>query len=256
MLGVIDSHIHLDIYCKSDREHIINSLNKYTIRNLVTVSNDFESLKKLIDLSKQFSFIKPCAGYHPEQSLVTNKIINEMFTYIRANQSSIYGIGEVGLPYYIRKNETTFNKTPYIELLEKFIILAKELDKPLNLHAIYEDTKIVCQLLEKHDYHRAHFHWIKTDKETLDLMIASGYLISITPDVNYKERTRRLVKYYPIELMMIETDGPWKYEHQNNVMTHPKMLYDIIKQIAYIKEDTILNIEKQILSNTKHFYKI
>src|SRR5699024_12735900 len=105
MLGVIDAHIHLDDYCKDDREHIINSLNKYTIGNLVTVSNDFKSLKKLIDLSKQFSFIKPCAGYPPEQKLVTNKIINEMFTYIRANQSSIYGIDEDGLPYYIRNND-------------------------------------------------------------------------------------------------------------------------------------------------------
>src|SRR5699024_3580100 len=123
------------------------------------------------------------------------------------------------------------------------------------LHAIYEDTKIVCQLLEKHDYHRAHFHWIKTDKETLDLMIARRYLISITPDVIYKERTRRLVKYYPIELMMIETDGPWKYEHKNNVSRHTNMLHNIIQQIPYIREDTRINIDKIILHNTKHHYK-
>lgn len=256
MIGVVDSHIHIDTYCRSDREHIINSLEKYNIQELIAVSNDLNSLKKLIKISNKYSPVKPCAGYHPEQELPSKFEIEELIDYIRENHSSIYGIGEVGLPYYIRKNEVAFNKKPYIKLLEKFIILAKELEKPLNLHAIYEDTATVCQLLAKHDYHKAHFHWAKTDSKTVDLMIGRGYLISITPDVFYKERTRELVKNYPKELLMIETDGPWKYEHLNKVMTHPNILYDIIEQIAQIKDDTKLNIEKQILKNTKRFYKI
>lgn len=48
MLGVKDSYIHLDVYYTSDREHIVNSLNKYVTHNLITVSNDVKSLKKLI----------------------------------------------------------------------------------------------------------------------------------------------------------------------------------------------------------------
>lgn len=255
MVGVIDSHIHIETYCRSDREQIINSLKKNNIYGLISVSNNLTSLKKLLKIANQYPSIKPCAGYHPEQQLPNELEIDELIHYTRASHSFIYGIGEVGLPYYIRENEADFNKRPYIDLLEKFIILAKELDKPLNLHAIYEDTKLVCELLKKHDYHKAHFHWTKTDFKTLTLMKERGYFISITPDILYKERTRDLVKYYPQELLMIETDGPWKYEHLDK-MTHPNMLYDIIEMIAHIKGETKLNIEKQIFENTKHFYKI
>lgn len=256
MVGVIDSHIHIDTYCRSDREKIINSLEKNNIHGLISVSTNLTSLKKLIKFSNQHSSIKPCAGYHPEQELPSEKEIEELIDYIRTNHKFVYGIGEVGLPYYIRENETDFNKEPYIKHLEQFIVLAKELQKPLNIHAIYEDAKLVCELLEKHDYHEAHFHWAKTDIETLLLMKERGYLISITPDVLYKKRTRDLIKYYPQELLMVETDGPWKYEFFDNVMTHPKMVYDIIEEIALIKGASKASLERQILRNTKSFYKI
>src|SRR5699024_11476200 len=88
--------------------------------------------------------------------------------YIKTNHESIYGIGEVGLPYYLQEDDKFFNKDPYIYLLEKFITLAKELDKPLNIHAVYEDTIVVCELLEKNDYHRAHFQWDKTELKKLE----------------------------------------------------------------------------------------
>ena len=256
MIGVIDSHIHIDTYCRSDQEQILNSLEKYKINGLISASNDLASLKNIMKISKNYSQIKPCAGYHPEQELPTKSELIKLTNYIKKHEKSIYGIGEVGLPFYIRKNNVNFNKQPYLELLEHFIILAKKLDKPLNLHAIYDDTKLVCNLLERHNYHQAHFHWYKTDVVTLDVMKEKGYFISITPDVFSKERTRQLIKYYPKELLLVETDGPWKYEHDKNNMTHPKIVYDIIEEIAQIKEESKIKIGEQILENTKVLYKI
>ena len=256
MTGVIDSHIHLDGYDESERKEIIDSLENNNIQGLIAVSNDLKSLKKLMKIANHNEFVKPCAGYHPEQELPNLLQTEVLFDYIKTNHESIYGIGEVGLPYYLQENDKFFNKDPYIYLLEKFITLAKELDKPLNIHAVYEDTKVVCELLEKHDYHKAHFHWAKTDFNTLELMVKKGYMISITPDIIYKERTRELVKFYPLDLMMVETDGPWRYEHLDKAITQPKMLYDIIEQIAHIKNSTQLNVEQQILKNTKQFYKL
>src|SRR5690625_4816225 len=170
MTGAIDSHIHLDRYDESERKEIINSLENNNIQGLIAVSNDLKSLKKLMKIANHNEFVKPCAEYHPEQELTKIRQIEVLFDYIKTNHESNYGIGEVGLPYYIQENNKFFNKDPYIYLLEKFITLAKELDKPLNTHAVYEDTKVVCELLEKHDYHKAHFHWAKTDFNTLELM--------------------------------------------------------------------------------------
>src|SRR5690625_6831258 len=101
-------------------------------------------------------FVKPCAGYHPEQELPNLLQTEVLFDYIKTNHESIYGIGEVGLPYYLQENDKFFNKDPYIYLLEKFITLAKELDKPLNIHAVRSEEHtselqsrghLVCRLL-------------------------------------------------------------------------------------------------------------
>ena len=78
---------------------------------------------------------------------------------------------------------------------------------PIVLHAVYEDADIVCDLLEKYKVSRAHFHWFKGSDETMKRMMRNGYYISITPDVLHKEKIRKIVSYYPLEYMMVETDG-------------------------------------------------
>jgi TatD DNase family protein len=42
-------------------------------------------------------------------------------------------------------------------------------------------------------------------------MKENGYFISVTPDVVYDEEIQLLVQRYPLEQMMIETDGPWPF---------------------------------------------
>ena len=90
--------------------------------------------------------------------------------------------------------------------IEKFIELASKYNLPIVLHAVYEDADIVCDLLEKYKVSRAHFHWFKGSDETMKRMMRNGYYISITPDVLHKEKIRKIVSYYPLEYMMVETD--------------------------------------------------
>ena len=71
-------------------------------------------------------------------------------------------VGEVGLPYYLHK-ENPFPIEGYIQILETFITFAKSVQKPIILHAVYEDASLVCDLLEKHSMKKAHFHWFKGD---------------------------------------------------------------------------------------------
>src|SRR5699024_8020682 len=123
---------------------------------------------------------------------------------------------------YLKQDQLIASQEPYIELLTAFIKLAKELNKPVALHAVYDDAPIVCDLLERHSIEHAHFHWFKGDEKTIDRMIDNRYHISVTPDVLYEKRTENLVDAYPLELIMVETDGPWAFEGSfKNKMTHP-----------------------------------
>lgn len=108
-------------------------------------------------------------------------------------------VGEVGLPYYSRLEATeagqTFDDAPYIRLLERFIAFAAKHHKPIVLHAVYEDADIACELLQKHSVTRAHFHWFKGSKATIELMAKRGYSISFTPDITYEVEIQDSLAY-------------------------------------------------------------
>lgn len=254
---LIDSHIHIDKYRLADREKILNELDKYNIDALITVSTNLLSAQKLLQIKETNSKVKIALGYHPEQQLPQTDELDQLIQLIKQNEHKICAIGEVGLPYYLEKEGKVPTKSKYIKLLERFIILAKKLNKPLVFHAVYEDALIVCDLLEKHSFHRAHFHWFKGDENTINKMIAKEYYISITPDILYKERTRKLVELYPLYLMMVETDGPWPFNGPfKHKLTHPKMIYHVIEEISKIKQKSIQEVADMIYDSTRTFYNL
>ena len=88
-------------------------------------------------------------------------------------------------------------------------------------------------------------------------MIKNGYFISVTPDVCYEKEIRDLVSIYPLEKMMVETDGPWPFEGPfQGQITHPSMIHQSIRMIADIKKLPINDVYKQLYSNTKAFYEL
>ncbi|UII57125.1 TatD family hydrolase [Cytobacillus spongiae] len=255
MKHIIDAHIHLDHYKHDELSLMLDSLDP-SIQKLISVSFDLSSCMTNQVLAKKYPFILPAYGFHPEQEIPNDRNLSELFDWITVNQGEMVAIGEVGLPYYSRK-EKTLSLSPYIELMEIFIKMAKEFNKPIILHAVYEDAPLVCDLLEKHSFTKAHFHWFKGDNKTIQRMITNGYYISITPDVLYEKEIQELVSEYPLCQLMVETDGPWPFEGPfNNQMTHPTMIHHSIKEISKLKSNNIEKVYDQILKNTQLFYSI
>ncbi|WP_102271709.1 TatD family hydrolase [Cytobacillus massiliigabonensis] len=257
MKSMIDSHIHLDHYTDEEIEEIISS--SPTIQSYISVSYDLESAKRNLLLSEKYSIVKPAFGYHPEQSLPNEKELANLMTWIESNKEKMVAIGEVGLPYYLRMEtaDPSFQLHGYIELLEAFIILAKKWEMPIVLHAVYDDAPVVCDLLEKHSIDKAHFHWFKGDSKTIQRLKNNGYFISFTPDIVYEEEIQQIAKVFPIDQVMIETDGPWPFEGPfQGKSTHPKMMNESVGFISKIKKMPIQDVYLQLLDNTKSFYSL
>lgn len=251
MRMLIDAHIHLDQY----KEHEIPTLLEEA-EHVIAVSMNLSSCEKTWKLAKTYTKVKAAFGFHPEQPLPSEAEEEALFEWIRQHAHEMVAIGEVGLPYYLRQDKA-IDERPYVALLEQFIVLAKELNKPIVLHAVYEDAAIVCDLLEKHQVTKAHFHWFKGDEEVIERMIFNGYFISVTPDCTYEAEIQQLIKKYPIELMMVETDGPWTFEGQfDNKRTSPWMLDHSIEVIAAIKGLTTEEAARIITKNTTTFYNL
>lgn len=254
---VIDAHIHLDLYKKDDQKLILKELRGYNIEALISVSQNLISAQRNLVLAKQNSKIKPAFGFHPEQALPKESEITDLLNFIKENQKRMVAVGEVGLPYYLRVEDPTVAIEPYQELLELFIRQASTLDKPIILHAVYEDAPLVCTMLERYSIKKAHFHWFKGDNQTIERMHQNGYFISITPDVLYENEIQQLVEKYPLRLMMVETDGPWEFNGPfKGKLTHPKMIHNIVQKIASIKRMDIKIVYETLIENTKWFYNL
>lgn len=258
----IDSHLHLDMYKEEERSGMIHELAQAGITHLIAVSMHLESCRMNQTLKQQFpSTVLPAYGFHPEQLIPSEEELVRLFTWIREHQHEMIAIGEVGLPYYKRteaeQQGRAFAIEPYVELLERFIQLAVEVDKPIILHAVYEDAAIACDLLEKYSVRKAHFHWFKGSKEIVGRMIRNGYYVSFTPDIVYEQEIQQLAQIYPLELSMVETDGPWPFEGPfQGQMTHPRMIREAVKELAGIKKMDPEEAVKMIYEQTKRFYEI
>jgi TatD DNase family protein len=257
-IPVIDAHIHLDLYEADEQEAILTSLVNENIAGLISVSVNLDSCQKQLQLKQRApQHVYPAFGYHPEQEVPNEEALQQLTSWIRQHQNEMVAIGEVGLPYYRRKEHEksgeAFDLQPYIQLLRHFVNLAVELDKPVVLHAIYEDADLACDILEECGATKAHFHWFRGRKDTLARMKKAGYYISITPDILQEAEVEAIARVYPLELMMVETDGPWKFTDE---MTHPSHIRQSIERIADLKHRSVSQTAQTWLANTRRFYRV
>lgn len=256
-LPIIDAHIHLEVYEAAEQQRVIRELADNRVEGLVAVSNHLASAEKTLELATEDNRIHPAFGWHPEQSLPSEEELAKLLAFIHKHSSKMAAVGEVGLPYYLRKEKPEIPIAPYLELLEVFIGLAVELDKPVVLHAVYDDAPLVCDLLEKYSIERAHFHWFKGDTAITKRIISNGYKISVTPDCLYEQEIQDLIRQIPLEKLMVETDGPWPFEGTfQDKLTHPYMIHSSIRQVAELKTVPVEHVYQQLYRNTKDFYKI
>ncbi|PLT35103.1 TatD family hydrolase [Bacillus sp. V5-8f] len=257
MNNIIDAHIHLDQFDLKTVEEYFNADN--TLEFVIAVSTDLKSCMKNHRLLLSDSRVQPAFGFHPEQDIPSDQELENLLKWMDSHQDSMVAVGEVGLPYYrtetLGKSHST--KEQYKEILETFILHARRWNKPIVLHAIYEDAPSVCSLLEKHSIAKAHFHWFKGDTKTIERIASNGHNISVTPDILYKQRTRDLVSVFPIGQMMVETDGPWPFEGPfHGKQTHSMMIHESIKTIATIKQIPIKETYRRLYQNTSSFFSI
>jgi TatD DNase family protein len=80
-------------------------------------------------------------------------------------------------------------------------------------------------------------------------MIKNGYYISLTPDLLYKEKTHQLARPFPIDHIMVETDGPWQLDgpflHQQIV---PTLIHHTIHHLSALRKNKVTTMYKQLLT--------
>ncbi|WP_054957740.1 TatD family hydrolase [Paenibacillus dakarensis] len=259
---LIDTHIHLDTYPEEQQTAILDNRQGCGLKSVISVSMNLESSRRNLELACQYQgFVEPAFGFHPEQPLPSDDEIKALFSFMDEHVNDMVAVGEVGLPYYSRLEALAaggaWDNTLYENLLERFIIFAKQHHKPIVLHAVYEDADAACDLLKKHGVTSAHFHWFKGSAETLQRMADAGYYISFTPDLLYEPEIQELAREYPPSQVMTETDGPWPFEGPfAGQVTHPVMTAEVAAAWAEIQGVSVNEARRILYSNACRFYGI
>ncbi|MDQ6420800.1 TatD family hydrolase [Paenibacillus sp. LHD-117] len=263
-LPCIDAHIHVDLYPEEEQDALLRQAFEHGVEAVIAVSMDLASSVRTRELALRYlGRVHPAYGFHPEQEPPSEGEREELFDWIRERHRAgeAFAIGEVGLPYYKRTEVEagggSFDETPYLTLLESFVALAAELDRPIVLHAVYEDADKACELLAIHGVKKAHFHWFKGSTRTLDRMAEAGYSISVTPDIAYEHEIVEVVKRYPLRLIMAETDGPWPFDGPyKGQPTVPAMARESAIGIASVKGLDVSETAETLLRQTRTFYNL
>jgi len=157
---------------------------------------------------------------------------------VTEEHSRLVALGEIGLPWYSLDGaaDPEAMMTCGRERFGRLLDLAGRFDLPVVIHAPHAAAKRAFEMLKERDIDRAVFHWHKASEDVTRAIVDAGYLVSVTPEVVYRDRDRELVEAVPLESLLVESDAPWAYAGEFEGMpSGPWLCARVVEEVAKIK---------------------
>src|SRR2546425_9758300 len=211
---VIDTHCHLHDRAFADAREALRVALAHDVWGVVAVGCDAET--NALTLTRAASAPKSvwaCLGFHPDQPQLTDADLDTVEQQLAEHHARIVGLGEVGLPWYSLEGapDAAERLMRGRARLDRRLALAARYALAASLHAPHGAAAGALEALKRHRIERAVFHWHKAPAEVTRAIVDAGYCVSVTPEVVYRERDRALVEQVPLDLLLVESDAPWKY---------------------------------------------
>lgn len=248
-LPIIDTHAHLcDKVFDTDRETVLTRAIENDIEAIVIVSETLEDVRRNIELADKFPLLKPAAGLYPAYAQMEDA--QQVVQYIRDLPGVFCAIGEVGLDFWIAKEEA--ERELQREVFQLFIELATELDLPINVHSRSAGRHTVAMLLENNSV-RVQMHAFDGKASAALPAVEAGYFFSVPPSIVRSRQKQKLVGHLPLSCLLVESDCPvlGPDPEQRN---EPANVLIAIKAIAEIKNVSEKEVLETVYENTCRLY--
>jgi TatD DNase family protein len=254
--AIIDSHCHLDLLEEQgfNIEEIIENSLKNNVKILQTICTKVTEIDKILSYTKNHDFIYASLGIHPCNVASQPKTSSEDLIKICQANPKIIGIGETGLDYFHDKSTIDLQKTSFLEHIKT----SQKIGLPLIIHSRNADLDMM-EILEneqKNSNFPALLHCFSSSKELAKKALDLGIYISISGIVTFKNATelQEIVKYLPLEFLLVETDSPYLAPIPHRGKTNqPAFTRHVVEFIAQLKG---LEIEEVAQKTTQNFLKI
>lgn len=251
--------IGLNLFCRQfpDPLKILRDAEKEGVSCILTGTDRGENQR--IDAFVKENEAYGTAGIHPHNADSARQedfaLIEKMIT----ENPRIVAVGECGLDF----DRMFSTKENQIRCLEKHILLAEKLDKPLFLHERSAAGDFVKRF-KKHPEicKKSVVHCFTGNKETLEKYLQMGFSIGITGwicDDKRGKELREAVKRIPLDRILIETDAP--YLTPKNVPGLGRI--NVPQNIVYVARELAkhMGVEEEVLiqnakANTERIFGI
>ncbi|MGD8343815.1 MAG: TatD family hydrolase [Desulfobacterales bacterium] len=246
---LVDTHAHMcDPSFDEDRDAVLDRARNAGVKAIIAVGEDLTDARKNVALSQQYPILKPAAGLYP--TYLDLKQARQMADFLRGNKSRIVAIGEVGLDYWVVKEDS--DKALQREILKMFIDLSKELNLPLNIHSRSAGRHAIALLLENNAA-RVQMHAFDGKAGAALPAVEAGYFFSIPPSVVRSRQKQKLVKRLPLSCLLIETDSPVLGAAPDE-RNEPANIGQSVTAIAEIKDVSEEEVIAAVSENTERLY--
>jgi len=248
-MELIDVHAHLcDPVFDGDRAGVLERARQAGVASIIAVGEDLADARRNLELSEKYPMIRAAAGLYPTRLNLDQA--REMHQFIRDNKEKLVAIGEVGLDYWMVKEEAQLELQR--EIFGGFIDLAKELDLPLNVHSRSAGRQAIAFLIER-GATRVHLHAFDGKAASALPAVEAGYYFSVPPSVVRSEQKQKLVKRLPLSCLLVETDSPVLGPSPRE-RNEPANLRVALKAIADLKGLSEAEAASAIRENTSRLY--
>jgi TatD DNase family protein len=246
---LVDAHAHIcDEVFDADRASVLDRARSSGVGAIVAVGETLTDARRNLDLAGTYPMIKPAAGLYPTH--LDADQAEAVMAFIRHHRSRLVAIGEVGLDYWVVKQDS--QKQLQREIFGGFIDLSRELGLPLNVHSRSAGRHAVALLLE-YDADRVQMHAFDGKAAAALPAVEAGYYFSIPPSVVRSRQKQKLVKQLPLSCLLVETDSP-VLGPEPHIRNEPGNLSISIQAIAQIKGLSETTVREAVADNTRRLY--
>jgi TatD DNase family protein len=243
----IDTHCHFDML--EDLEKRIENCRKKNVGIVSTDGVNVETNRRVLELAEDFDEVKVCLGIYPIDALkLSDAEIDAEIEFILSNSSKVFAIGEVGMDFKEDLVDCERQKGTF----SKFILLAKELDKPVIVHSRKAEKECI-ELLEELGAKKVLMHCFSGNFKLIKRIAENGWYLSIPTCVKHSEHFKKMISEVPIEHLLCETDSPYLHPDKK-FPNEPANVVASYEKIAETKGLSLKEVEKKIEENFRKLF--
>lgn len=246
---IIDTHCHLDFpEFKDDLDEVLRRAEESGVKYIINVASSLEGSKNAIALASRSSNIFASVGIHPHHADSVKEESLDIIKELATNNKKVVAIGEVGFDFY----RNLSSKEKQRQLFISFLRLSEALNLPIIIHSRDAASQTLDILkVEAGPNITGVMHCFSQDNDYMKKVLDMGLYISFTCNITFKNasRLRDVVKYAPLERLLLETDAPFlapqKYRGKRNEPAYLVYLVDALSEILNIPKEEIEKVTSQ-----------